>query len=389
MKKMRFLLGFLVALGIVLFTGCQELENVDNIDLGKGTLVIKITDAPFPYDDIYEAIVVITKVEIRKYSEGEEHGEENGEENGDENGDENGYPYLTIWEGEEEFNLLELRGGITAELAQMEIDAGHYDLIRLYVSEARLVVKDEGGNAGETFTMKVPSGAQTGIKVFMKPPLYVATSLTTDVVLDFDLEKSFVVKGNPDTPAGIKGFNFKPVVKALNSTTDGTLAGEVFDSETDALLSGVSVWIKEDETKSGTTDGEGYYEIDSIPAGFYDAIAALDGYYNDTVEVEIIEGNLTTQDFTLTPITILEGVVKESGVDGPLLVGAKVWIEQEKIKIDSALTNGEGKYVIDSIDVGTYDVIASFAGYVNDTAKNLDIVVGINPPLDFELVKDE
>jgi hypothetical protein len=105
--------------------------------------------------------------------------------------------------------------------------------------------------------------------------------------------------------------------------------------------------------------------------------------------VEIIEGNLTTQDFTLTPITILEGVVKESGVDGPLLVGAKVWIEQEKIKIDSALTNGEGKYVIDSIDVGTYDVIASFAGYVNDTAKNLDIVVGINPPLDFELVKDE
>ncbi len=43
------------------------------------------------------------------------------------------------------------------------------------------------------------------------------------MTLDFDLEKSFVVQGNPNTAAGIKGFHFKPVVKPLGySEADST-----------------------------------------------------------------------------------------------------------------------------------------------------------------------
>jgi hypothetical protein len=210
-------------------------------------------------------------------------------------------------------------------------------------------------------------------------------------VLDFNLEKSFVLKGNAYTPAGIKGFNFKPVVKAVNNTTEGTLAGEVSDADTDAVLSGVSVWLEQDGTEmaSGNTDEEGYYTIGGIPAGFYNVIGALDGFYNDTVEgVEIIEGNLTVQDLALTPITgMLEGVVKDLDAD-TLLPGAIVWIEQENIEIASDTTDAEGTYSIPGIRIGLYDVIASMENFVNDTAKAVEIVDG-TLTVDFALVIEE
>ena len=369
MKKAKLLFGIFAALVIVSFNGCKDMDNYND---QLGHLVIKLTDAPFPFEIIEAATVNIVKVEIRKVCEC----------------DEDEYPYieLPLPDDSNGFNLLELRNGVTADLVDMEIEPGDYDLIRLYVDEAGLVVS--GGNE---YNLKVPSGQQTGIKIFMEPALKVVSELTSEVVLDFNLEKSFVLKGNANTPAGIKGFNFKPVVKAVNNTTEGTLAGEVFDADTDALLPGVSVWIEQDETEiaSASTDELGYYAIPGITAGFYDVIAGSDGFYNDTVEgVQIVEGNLTVQDFVLTPITgMLEGVVKDLVAD-TLLPVATVWIEQEEIKIDSALTDEEGYYSIPGIRVGIYDVIASIENFVNDTVKGVEIVEG-NLTVDFALAIEE
>jgi len=365
MKNAKLLFGIFAAPVIVFFAGCQDMANMDD-QQGPvngdqlGHLVIKLTDAPFPFEMIETATVNIFKVEIRKVCDCEE----------------DGYPYieLPLPDDSNGFNLLELRNGVTADLVEMGIEPGNYDLIRLYVDEAALKIKD-----GDEYKVKVPSGQQTGIKIFMTPALKVVSELTTEVVLDFNLEKSFVLKGNANTPAGIKGFNFKPVVKAVNNTTEGTLAGEVFDAETVALLPGVSVWIEQDETQiaSASTDELGYYAIPGISAGFYDVIAASDGFYNDTVEgVEIVEGNLTVQNLELTPITgMLEGVVKDLDAD-TLLPGTRVWIEQEEIRIDSASTDEQGYYSIPGIRIGTYDVIASIENFVNDTVKGVEIVDG-------------
>ena len=293
MNKAELLFGIFAALVIVFFTGCKDMDNPNDqqrqlVGDQYGHLVIKLTDAPFPFEMIEAARVNITKVEIRKVCECEE------EE----------YPYmeLPLPDDSNGFNLLELRNGVTADLVDMGIEPGNYDLIRLYVDEAALKVKD-----GDEYKVKVPSGQQTGIKVFMEPALKVVSELTTEVVLDFNLEKSFVLKGNANTPAGIKGFNFKPVVKAVNNTTEGTLAGEVFDAETEDLLLGISVWIEQDETQiaSASTNELGYYAISGVPAGFYEVIAGSDGFYNDTVEsVEIVEGNLTVQNFTLDSLAV-------------------------------------------------------------------------------------
>ena len=93
MKKVKLLFGIILGLLIMFSKGCQDVEN-DQL----GHLVVKITDAPFPIDMISDAMVSITKVEIRVKSEGED------EE----------YPFITVLEEAMEFNLLELRNGVTA-----------------------------------------------------------------------------------------------------------------------------------------------------------------------------------------------------------------------------------------------------------------------------------
>ena len=278
MKHVRFALGLLAFAGILVSTGCQKTNDVPLSDQ-KGTLVIKLTDAPFPMDMIDAATVKIVKVEIGNACDC----------------DQEDYPFITVFEDPdpEPFNLLDFRNGLTADLVEMQIEPGSYNLIRLYVDEAGLVVKE-----GDEYALKVPSGAQTGIKVFMEPALQVAGGLTSEIVLDFNLDRSFVLKGNMNTPAGIKGFNFKPVIKAINNTTQGTVAGHVINSDT--AIHEAPVWIGEDTVY---TDEEGYYAIPGLPAGLYTISATYAGF--DTVNVEgmeIVAGNLTVQDFTLTKL---------------------------------------------------------------------------------------
>ncbi|MDF1574644.1 MAG: DUF4382 domain-containing protein [Bacteroidales bacterium] len=279
MKKRKLLPGIIAILGILFFAGCQDMEN-DGISDQNGKLVIKLTDAPFPIDMVEAATVDIVKVEIRKLSEGTELE----------------YPFITLFENDTaSFNLLELRNGVTADLLEIEIEPGNYDLIRLYVDQAGIVV-----TGGQEYSLKVPSGAQTGIKIFMEPALQVAGGLSTDVLLDFNVDSSFILKGNTQSPAGIKGFNFKPVIRAVNNTTAGTVAGVVINSDT--AIHNASVWIEQEEViTTAYSDEEGYYAIPGLPAGLYTLSATFEGF--DTVRVEGLEitaGNLTVQDFTLT-----------------------------------------------------------------------------------------
>jgi hypothetical protein len=271
MKKTGLIMSVILAVLFLWTSGCQDMENDQT-----GRIVVKITDAPFPINLIDEANVTITRVEIRNTS------------------DTIGYPFLSIFEDTVEFNLLELRNGVTAELLDTEIPSGEYDLIRIYVEEASIAVKDH-----DVYSVKVPSGSSTGIKVFIKPSLRIAGGLT-EVLLDFNLDRSFVLKGNMDSPAGIKGFNFKPVIRAVNSATTGTVEGIVMDVDS-VLIQDAVVWIAKDTiVTTSYTDGEGYYAMTGIPAGIYSLSAVKEGFDTLTFEgVDIIEGNLTTQDFIL------------------------------------------------------------------------------------------
>jgi len=283
MRKNKLTTG-LIILAIMTVVSCQKNDGNENY----GTLKISITDAPFPIEYIEEANVVITKVEIRTKSD----------HNGYPYDDDNGYPFMTLLEDTLEYNLLELRNGITAELLELDIPAGSYDLLRLYVEEASIVIKDHG-----TYDMKVPSGAQTGIKIFIDPDMRVQGGLTSELLLDFNLEKSFVLKGNMNSPAGIIGFNFKPVIRAVNNSTAGVVQGFVSDTSA-VVLKDASVWIMADTTiATAFTDSTGFYALPGIPEGYYSLYATKQNF--DTVmyeDVEVVPANLTVKNFELTPI---------------------------------------------------------------------------------------
>jgi len=272
MKKLFF--TFLAATLVLIFNGCNKTN-----DDGNGRLVVKVTDAPFPVNFIESATVTIIKVEIRKAGDGIS----------------DGNPFTVLWEGSETFNLLELRNGVAEELLDLEIPAGEYNLIRLYVDEASLKVKD-----GDNFSLKVPSGHQTGIKIFIRPGLVVEGGLTTELLLDFDLSGSFVMRGNIDSPAGIKGFIFKPVIRAVNNSTAGRLEGKVTDKN-NAKIKAASIIVKQDTVvASAIADTMGYYAIIGLPAGTYSVQAAKENF--DTVKVDnvkIVGGNRTILDFIL------------------------------------------------------------------------------------------
>jgi len=286
MRQKKSRLSLLLAALVAIFTvaSCESNMNDDLAPGGDtGKLTVRMTDAPLNIDLVEEANVTITRIEARQVVEESEADTSN--------------PFITLYNETETYNLLELRNGVTETLVDMEIPTGDYDLIRLYVDEASLTLTN-----GETYDVKVPSGQTTGIKVFIDPELQVEGGLTSELLLDFDVSKSFVMKGNLNTPAGVKGFNFKPVIRAVNETTAGRIDGMVTDTS-EAALNEAAVWIEKDTVITTTySDTTGSYAILGVKEGTYDLYAAKEGY--DTLKVsgvEVTAGNKTTQNFELMP----------------------------------------------------------------------------------------
>ena len=292
----KLITGFLTTL-ILLFVSCAEDSDDKSLDK-TGRLTVRLSDAPFPYDDVAEANVTVFKVEIRKASN------EDDTETDTDSMEDGGSPFITLMEEEMEVNLLTLINGITLELADLEIPVGSYDLVRIYVKGVNLVLADDQGELTDeekVFDFKVPSGENTGIKVFIDPPLQVAGGLSEDLLLDFDVSESFVARGNIDGP-DFNGFIFKPVIKASNASTNGTLMGKVTEiiEEVETGIEGVTVTLLGGEEQSGTfTDADGNYSL-SAPAGDHQVLVEKAGYLAaEPVDVTLVAGNKTQQDFVL------------------------------------------------------------------------------------------
>lgn len=274
MKRTAIILlagAFLLGLG-----ACNGIFN--NSGDGDGRVVIKITDDPFDISNIESATVTITKVEIKKRGDGIS----------------DGNPFMTLSEDTVTIDLIDLRNGVTETLLDLDIPAGEYDMIRLYVDNAGLKLKENDAPYG----VKVPSGSQTGIKIHIYPYLVVSDGLTAELLLDIDLSRSFVLRGNMHNN---NGFIFKPVIRAANMTTAGRIEGMVKDTS-DVKVKEATVWIEQDTVvATAYADTLGYYAIIGIPAGTYSISATKEGY--DTVRfdgVNIVAGNKTIRNFELT-----------------------------------------------------------------------------------------
>lgn len=164
-------------------------------------LTLRLTDAPFPFDLADSANVTIARVEMT------------GTDSTD------GDTRTVLYDGAPfSVNLLDLRNGVDTTLAGLMIPtSGEASQLRFILADdARVVFAD-----GRVFDLRVPSGQQSGIKVNLPAYELDGSSDSLDVLIDFDVERSFVVRGNP-AASNFQGFTFKPHLKVQSFTVNRT-----------------------------------------------------------------------------------------------------------------------------------------------------------------------
>lgn len=280
MEKYRL---FITVLVLSIFAiSCNNEEY--SLPEGKGRINVLLTDSPFPIDLVSHTYVSIDRVEIRQKEEME--------------AGEDADSFIVIAEGEMEIDLLQLTNGITTEIASADLDAGVYDLIRLHVTDARIVLAD-----GSEYNLQIPSGSASGLKIKIDPAISLGEGETSDVLLDFDVSRSFVLKGNL---GNIQGFIFKPVVRGVYLGAAGRIEGTVTDSIPNPLENAMVKLLKAENggidslILTSFTDVEGSYKLIGVQEGVYSVVCELEGFKSDTVNnVSVSAGKSTKVDFQL------------------------------------------------------------------------------------------
>jgi len=122
--------------------------------------------------------------------------------------------YLAVY-----ITISKIEGHIAGEdeEAEGEFDAGKYTQLRLFVTEASVLVETkskenkliEVGTGGEP--VEIPSAYQTGIKLIH--PFEIVEGEETILTIDFDAEKSIIKTGNGQ-------YKLQPVIKVITGSTD-------------------------------------------------------------------------------------------------------------------------------------------------------------------------
>lgn len=188
-----------------------------------GTLTVLLSDAPFPFSEVQRVDIFVVRVDAQL---AEPDSAEAADTTGNAGNGDPGAGWVTVAEPNEAFNLLDFQHGATANLGQTTLPTGRYRGFRLMLNtNASSVTLKDGtilngnGNPG----IKWPSAGQTGIKILLDAPIDV-TEGGTVMVLDFDLGRSFVLRGDQ---VHNEGLLFKPVIKAVARDNTGSITGLV------------------------------------------------------------------------------------------------------------------------------------------------------------------
>ncbi|MDH3272834.1 MAG: carboxypeptidase regulatory-like domain-containing protein, partial [Gemmatimonadota bacterium] len=357
---------------------------------GPALLSILITDAPSDY--IAAAEVDIGRVELVPVDDG---------------------PHILLSEdGTDGFvNLLDFQNAATMQIAEAEVDPGSFAQLRMVVEAARVELAEgyEFRDGSTVMDLKVPSGAQSGIKLNLhnednSGPLEIVPGESV-LVLDFDVNRSFVIQGNPETPAGIKGVIFKPTIRVTGRDVAASISGTV-----STALEGVSVeglMVVAEPTDGGTVEGyqttsgtaltaeDGSYTVYFLVPGSYEVTVELpEGLGTDPevqsvllgeseaaagVDFEVIE---VTGSIAGTVTTELEGV----SVEGLTVTATS---DAEGAEPLTTPTESDGTYLFDGLLAGTYDVTVEVPEGLGTDPGVQSVLLGVGEDatgVDFEII---
>lgn len=256
----------------------RTVTSLENLGAAEGNFRLIATDAPFTYDNVSSAKVIVNRAEAISSTDKIE--------------SLLGQPIA--------LDLVALKNGLVTVVVDLDLPPGDYKEIRLVIDSGSIDLK-----SGQHYNLKIPSGTSSGLKIKLDPAIKITTQASSDILLDFDLARSYVPQGDAKDESTITGFHFKPVLRASNLTTAGTLTGKISsdqgtpDSSDDVALAGAVVSVSQDNAvvSSAVTDASGNYKIIGLPQGTYSVEVSSVGYTNSLPdEVSIVAGNVTTNE---------------------------------------------------------------------------------------------
>jgi hypothetical protein len=116
--------------------------------------------------------------------------------------------------------------------------------------------------------------------------------------VDFDVSQNFVIQGNPETPAGIHGILFTPVLRAIVRDVAGSIAGTVV-APTGVVVEGLTVTATragaEDADATTLVKADGTFLLPFMTPGTYNVtVTAPADHTANVVEVTVDENQAVT-----------------------------------------------------------------------------------------------
>jgi hypothetical protein len=203
--------GALAVLALPL--ACSESTSPPG-DGANGMVVVKLTDAPFLTDSLRSVDIFVVRVEGRVAAADSAEADANLDD-----GASGGWRVLAS--PNTMYDVLALQNGATATLGSTAIAAGPYNGFRLIIDPSKSSVTLKNGvilSGSSSPSVTFPSASRSGIKILLAEPLQVVGDATTTLVVDFDVNNSFVMRGNAIAQNGLL---FKPVIKGTMVGTGG------------------------------------------------------------------------------------------------------------------------------------------------------------------------
>jgi hypothetical protein len=176
-----------------------------------GSLIVRLTDAPFLTDSVKSVDIFVVRVDGRLDAADDAAADQNaalGNVDG----------WHTLATPNASYNLLALQNGASTTLGTGALIAGTYNGFRFIIDPTQSSVTLKNGKVltgTSSPNVTFPSASRSGIKINLSAPVKIVGGTTTTLLVDFNVNNSFVQRGNSIEQNGLL---FKPVINA--SITD-------------------------------------------------------------------------------------------------------------------------------------------------------------------------
>jgi hypothetical protein len=343
---------------------------------GVGTLSLSLSDAS---TDRYKAVyVTITDIQVHQPG-------------GNENNPNSWYS-VDMPASPMTVNLLELVNGVREDLGIVDLEAGPYTQMRLIIGQtperngAINILSQAHPYANYVIDLndvyhelKVPSGSQSGYKIV--GGFDINANSTTELVLDFDANRSVVEAGNSGQ------WLLKPTVKIAYLDDDSIIQGRV-SGPGGAAISGAIVSAQVYTHNAATadqvtvqastvTDMNGDYQL-FVRDGSYNLVVYAANYAPASKKVTIGPGTVNTENFPnmsgsgMGTITGSVTISTSGDEQYATLSFRNTLIGGEKIEVYSINIRDTNSYSVD-LPAGTYTVVATTYGSANTFTQSVTV----------------